>query len=152
MAKTKELSKDVRDKTVDLHKAGMGYKTIAKQLVSRCGGLQICELEQMALFATVGLPRIMWWHRTSLWSGWGWSLWRQCTGKINICQGLMLLGGAVELENLHLKKDGLREFDLPFEVKAGFIGKITLQIPFYRPHSDPWVFSMSQLNLIIGPA
>ncbi|KAK3548249.1 hypothetical protein QTP70_005808 [Hemibagrus guttatus] len=32
MAKTKELSKDVRDKTVDLHKAGMGYKTIAKQL------------------------------------------------------------------------------------------------------------------------
>ncbi|KAK6319982.1 hypothetical protein J4Q44_G00090890 [Coregonus suidteri] len=31
MAKTKELSKDVRDKIVDLHKAGMGYKTIAKQ-------------------------------------------------------------------------------------------------------------------------
>ena len=32
MAKTKELSKDVRDKIVDLQKAGMGYKTIAKQL------------------------------------------------------------------------------------------------------------------------
>ena len=32
MAKTKELSKDVRVKIVDLHKAGMGYKTIAKQL------------------------------------------------------------------------------------------------------------------------
>ncbi len=32
MAKIKELSKDVRDKIVDLHKAGMGYKTIAKQL------------------------------------------------------------------------------------------------------------------------
>ncbi len=32
MAKTKELSKDVRDKIVDLHKAGIGYKTIAKQL------------------------------------------------------------------------------------------------------------------------
>ncbi len=32
MAKTKELSKDVRDKIVDLHKAGMGYKTIVKQL------------------------------------------------------------------------------------------------------------------------
>lgn len=97
--------------------------------------------------------------------------------------------GAVELENLPLRKDALREFDLPFEVKAGetphlplrtpapctvplhasqllqntptsalcccvpgFIGKITLQIPFYRPHSDPWVISMSQLNLIIGPA
>ncbi|KAL0157174.1 hypothetical protein M9458_048420, partial [Cirrhinus mrigala] len=32
MAKTKELSKDVRDKIVDLHKAEMGYKIIAKQL------------------------------------------------------------------------------------------------------------------------
>uniref|UniRef100_A0A3B4CNR3 UBA domain-containing protein n=1 Tax=Pygocentrus nattereri TaxID=42514 RepID=A0A3B4CNR3_PYGNA len=63
-----------------------------------------------------------------------------------------LLKGAVELENLPLRKDALREFDLPFEVKAGFIGKIVLQIPFYRPHSDPWLISMSQLNLIIGPA
>lgn len=65
---------------------------------------------------------------------------------------IALLKGAVELENLPLRKDALREFDLPFEVKAGFIGKITLQIPFYRPHSDPWVISMSQLNLIVGPA
>ncbi len=32
MTKTKELSKDVRDKIVDLHKVGMSYKTIAKQL------------------------------------------------------------------------------------------------------------------------
>ena len=32
MGKTKELSKDVRDKTVDLHKAEMGYKTISKKL------------------------------------------------------------------------------------------------------------------------
>ncbi len=32
MTKTTELSEDVRDKIVDLHKAGMAYKTIAKQL------------------------------------------------------------------------------------------------------------------------
>ncbi len=31
MAKTKELSKDVRDMIVDLHKAGMGYKTFHRQ-------------------------------------------------------------------------------------------------------------------------
>lgn len=31
MVKTKELFKDVRDEIVDLHKAGMGYKTTAKQ-------------------------------------------------------------------------------------------------------------------------
>ncbi len=32
MGKTKELSKDTRDKIVDLHKAGMGYRTKGKQL------------------------------------------------------------------------------------------------------------------------
>ncbi len=32
MGKNKELSKDTRDKIVDLHKAGMGYRTIGKQL------------------------------------------------------------------------------------------------------------------------
>ena len=31
MGKTKELSKDIRDNIVDLHKAGMGHK-ISKQL------------------------------------------------------------------------------------------------------------------------
>ncbi|XP_063001312.1 intermembrane lipid transfer protein VPS13D isoform X9 [Elgaria multicarinata webbii] len=61
-----------------------------------------------------------------------------------------LLKGAVELENLPLKKDALKEL-LPFEVKAGFIGKITLQIPFYRPHIDPWVISVSKLHLIGSP-
>src|SRR4029434_7118389 len=32
MGKTKELTKDVRDEIVDLHRAGMGNKTIGKQL------------------------------------------------------------------------------------------------------------------------
>ncbi len=32
MGKTNELSKDIRDKVVDLHKAGMGYRTTGKQL------------------------------------------------------------------------------------------------------------------------
>ncbi len=32
MGKTKELFKDTRDKIVDPHKAGMGYRTIGKQL------------------------------------------------------------------------------------------------------------------------
>uniref|UniRef100_A0A8C8ZTK4 Vacuolar protein sorting 13 homolog D n=1 Tax=Prolemur simus TaxID=1328070 RepID=A0A8C8ZTK4_PROSS len=62
-----------------------------------------------------------------------------------------LLKGAVELENLPLKKDALKELELPFEVKAGFVGKVTLQIPFYRPHVDPWVISISSLHLIGAP-
>jgi len=32
MAKTRELCKDIRDKIVNLHKAGMDYRTIGKQL------------------------------------------------------------------------------------------------------------------------
>ncbi len=32
MGKTKEMSKDIRDKIVALHKAGMGYKAIGKKL------------------------------------------------------------------------------------------------------------------------
>ena len=35
MGKTKELSKDISDKITDLHKAGMGYKKISKQLVEK---------------------------------------------------------------------------------------------------------------------
>nr|XP_006005250.1 PREDICTED: vacuolar protein sorting-associated protein 13D [Latimeria chalumnae] len=65
---------------------------------------------------------------------------------------IALLKGAVELENLPLKKDALKELDLPFEVKTGFIGKVTLQIPFYRPHIEPWVISISRLHLIGAPA
>ncbi|KAL0152257.1 hypothetical protein M9458_051980 [Cirrhinus mrigala] len=35
MTKSKELSKDIEDKIVNLHKARMGYKTIAKQLCEK---------------------------------------------------------------------------------------------------------------------
>ncbi|XP_077998114.1 intermembrane lipid transfer protein VPS13D-like [Glandiceps talaboti] len=62
-----------------------------------------------------------------------------------------LLQGAVELENLPLKKDALRGLDLPVEVKAGFVGKITLQIPMRRLRSEPWVISIDKLYLVAGP-
>ncbi|KAL0176957.1 hypothetical protein M9458_029287, partial [Cirrhinus mrigala] len=52
MAETKELSKEVRDKIVDLHKAGMAYKSIAKQLSEKVktAGAVIRKI-------TVNLPR-----------------------------------------------------------------------------------------------
>jgi hypothetical protein len=31
MAETRELCKDIKDKIVDLHKAGMGYRTIVRR-------------------------------------------------------------------------------------------------------------------------
>ncbi len=49
MAKTKKLSKDVRDKIVDLHKAGMDYKTITKQLGQKCLVSQMEETQNNCL-------------------------------------------------------------------------------------------------------
>ena len=55
-AKTKELSNDVRDKIVDPHKAGMGYKTIAK-LVRGCEQLVRFIHKWKKHKITVNLPR-----------------------------------------------------------------------------------------------
>ncbi|KAK6295207.1 hypothetical protein J4Q44_G00344330 [Coregonus suidteri] len=58
MAKTKELSKDVRDKIVDLHKAGMGYKTIAKELVrEEKKGCAACYRDGMRIPGLVSLRK-----------------------------------------------------------------------------------------------
>ncbi|KAL5009745.1 hypothetical protein ScPMuIL_012050 [Solemya velum] len=64
---------------------------------------------------------------------------------------IALLQGAVELENLPLKRDALKGLDLPLEVKSGFIGKITLQIPVRRLRSEPWTIFIERLYLVAGP-
>ena len=57
MAKTKELSKDVRDKIVALHTAGMGYKTIAKQLGEKVTTVGAIIRKWKKHKRTVNLPR-----------------------------------------------------------------------------------------------
>ncbi len=57
MTKTKELSKDVRDRIVDLHKAGMGYKTIAKQLGEKVTTVGAIIRKWKKHKITVNLPR-----------------------------------------------------------------------------------------------
>ncbi len=54
MAKTKELSKDVRDTIVDLHKAGMGFKTIARW-ESDNGWCDYSQMKKHKI--TVNIPR-----------------------------------------------------------------------------------------------
>ncbi len=57
MAKTKEPSKDVRDKIVNLHKSGMGYKTIAKQLCEKVTTVDVIISKWKKHKITVRLPR-----------------------------------------------------------------------------------------------
>jgi vacuolar protein sorting-associated protein 13D len=59
--------------------------------------------------------------------------------------------GEVELENLPLKRDALRHLGLPIQVRAGFIGKVKLQIPIPQIRSAAWVIIIEQLCLVTGP-
>ncbi|GLH07616.1 Vacuolar protein sorting-associated protein 13D [Gryllus bimaculatus] len=64
---------------------------------------------------------------------------------------IALLQGEVELENLPLKKGALRHFGIPVEIRAGFVGKIKLQIPVRQLRSAPWVIIIEQLHVVTGP-
>jgi len=57
MGKTKELSKDTRDKIVHLHKAGNGYGEIAKQLGKKRSTVGAIFRKWKKLNMTVNLPR-----------------------------------------------------------------------------------------------
>ncbi len=57
MAEIKELSKDVRDEIVDLHKTGMGYKTIVKQLGEKVTTVGAIIRKWKKHKITVSLPR-----------------------------------------------------------------------------------------------
>lgn len=59
--------------------------------------------------------------------------------------------GKVELENLPLKKDALRHLGLPVEVKAGFIGKVQLQVPVRQIRSAPWLIAIEKLYVVASP-
>lgn len=55
------------------------------------------------------------------------------------------------MENLPLKKEALRHIGLPVEIKAGFIGKIRLQVPVRQIRTASWVIVIEQLYLVAGP-
>ncbi len=57
MAKSTELSKDVRDTIVDLHKTGMGCKTITKQLGEKVTNVGAIIRKWKKHKITVNLPR-----------------------------------------------------------------------------------------------
>lgn len=65
-------------------------------------------------------------------------------GKSNLCALKGARATLRNLRNVHVSNE--RTLLLP-----GLIGKVTLQIPFYRPHVDPWVISISGLHVIGAP-
>nr|XP_057944344.1 intermembrane lipid transfer protein VPS13C isoform X2 [Doryrhamphus excisus] len=60
-------------------------------------------------------------------------------------------GGNVVLENLRVKENALSEFDVPFKVKAGQIGKLTLKIPWKNLYNDAVVATLDGLYLLVVP-
>lgn len=64
---------------------------------------------------------------------------------------LIFFPGQVELENLPLKKEALRQVGVPIQIKGGYIGKIKLQIPFRQIRSAPWIILIEKLYLVAGP-
>lgn len=63
----------------------------------------------------------------------------------------LIVIGEVELENVPLKRDILDQLGLPLQIHAGFVGKISFQIPLRKIRSEPWVISFEQLYLVAGP-
>lgn len=76
-----------------------------------------------------------------------------CVCFFNLQVPNLLLPGDVILENLPLRSDALLDvLDLPIVVKSGFIGRITLRVPYTQPRSQPWVFVIERVYAIAGPA
>ncbi|KAK3562082.1 hypothetical protein QTP86_027175 [Hemibagrus guttatus] len=57
----------------------------------------------------------------------------------------------VVLENLRVKENTLSELDVPFKVKAGQIGKLTLKIPWKNLYSEAVVATLDGLYLLVVP-
>lgn len=71
--------------------------------------------------------------------------------NMNYKYSIYIITGAVELENLPLKREALRHIGLPVEIKAGFIGKVRLQVPVTQIRTASWVIAIEQLYLVTGP-
>lgn len=53
--------------------------------------------------------------------------------------------GDVHLEGLRLRKDAFKSFALPLSIRTGYIGKLTIQIPWTQLRSKPVVISIDEI-------
>ncbi|CAM9994575.1 unnamed protein product [Lampetra fluviatilis] len=65
---------------------------------------------------------------------------------------LGIWGGDAVLENLVLKENALSELDVPFKVKVGHIGKLTLKIPWKNLYKEAVIASLEGVYLLVVPS
>lgn len=64
---------------------------------------------------------------------------------------LGIWGGNAVLTNLHVKGDALKDLDLPVTVLSGFIGKLTLKIPWKNLYKDSVEATLDSLYILAVP-
>ncbi|KAK0428668.1 hypothetical protein QR680_010939 [Steinernema hermaphroditum] len=65
---------------------------------------------------------------------------------------IALLQGKTSLFCNLLTKTALKKFDVPVQVKSGFLGKLTLNVPLPHIRSAPWVVKISDLFVLLSPS
>lgn len=60
--------------------------------------------------------------------------------------------GDVKLKNLKLRKSALDKFRLPVDVKEGYLGELTLSIPWSNLKGKPCKINIDNVYLIALPA
>ncbi|XP_076814167.1 intermembrane lipid transfer protein VPS13A-like isoform X3 [Clavelina lepadiformis] len=64
---------------------------------------------------------------------------------------LGIWGGDAVLESLHIKGDALKDLNLPVQIKAGHIGKLTLKIPWKNLYKEAVEATLDGLYLLAVP-
>ncbi|XP_016013121.2 vacuolar protein sorting-associated protein 13A isoform X4 [Rousettus aegyptiacus] len=65
---------------------------------------------------------------------------------------LGIWGGAVALKNLEIKENALSQLDVPFKIKVGHIGNLSLKIPWKNLYTQPVVAVLEDIYLLIVPS
>lgn len=60
--------------------------------------------------------------------------------------------GELELSNLQLKQTALDGLDLPIKIKAGFLSKLFLSVPWRNLGSQPGIIRIEKIFVLVGPA
>ncbi|GAU16711.1 hypothetical protein TSUD_199530, partial [Trifolium subterraneum] len=77
-----------------------------------------------------------------------------CAAKLVMMMMMMiaLLTGDVVLKDLKLKSEALNALKLPVTVKAGFVGTITLKVPWKSLGKEPVIVLIDRVFVLANPA